>query len=185
MLDKRRLHASKRSLSLLLLFWCVAGLLLLMLLFGVSSTSPTSKTAAGQPRITKAATADGCVYWRGYIDSLPYDWSFEERSYQSGSQRLHRRCERSIRYHPGNRRRNVGKSQFQSQPNLYSGSPCCKQNKHRYIKGAPYVLGQANQLFSALIWMAAHCKKLPLDATLFCLRMEIKYTIWDWLTICD
>ena len=59
-----RSHASKRSRSLLLLLWCVAGLLLLLHLFGVSATSATSATAAGQPRITKAATSNGCVYWR-------------------------------------------------------------------------------------------------------------------------
>ena len=35
-----------------------------MLLFDVSATSATSATAAGQPRITKAATGNGCVYWR-------------------------------------------------------------------------------------------------------------------------
>ena len=31
----------------------------------------------------------------------------------------------------------------------------------------------------------AHCKKMPLDATLFFLRMTKKYTNWDWLIIYD
>ena len=31
----------------------------------------------------------------------------------------------------------------------------------------------------------AHCKKLPLYATHFCLQMETKYTNWYWLTVYD